>query len=37
MKKEYIETMDDLKKYLDSDEYKSMEREKKYCMLQKMV
>lgn len=27
MKKEYIETMDDLKRYLDSDEYKSMERE----------
>lgn len=27
MKKEYIETMDDLKRYLDSDEYKSMEKE----------
>lgn len=27
MKKEYIETIDDLKRYLDSDEYKSMERE----------
>ena len=27
MKKEYIETMGDLKKYLDSDEYKSMEKE----------
>jgi hypothetical protein len=27
MEKEYIETMDDIKKYLDSDEYKSMEKE----------
>lgn len=27
MKKEYIETMEYLKKYLDSDEYKSMEKE----------
>jgi putative aminopeptidase FrvX len=27
MEKEYIETMDDLKKYLNSDEYKSMEKE----------
>jgi hypothetical protein len=27
MEKEYIETIDDLKKYLDSDEYKSMEKE----------
>lgn len=27
MEKEYIETMDDLKRYLDSDEYKSMEKE----------
>ena len=27
MKKEYIETMDDLKKYFNSDEYKSMEKE----------
>ena len=27
MKKEYIETMDDLEKYLDSNEYKSMEKE----------
>jgi hypothetical protein len=27
MEKEYIETIDGLKKYLDSDEYKSMEKE----------
>lgn len=27
MKKEYIETMDDLKKYFNSNEYKSMEKE----------
>jgi len=26
-KRIYVETMDDLKKYLDSDEYKSMEKE----------
>lgn len=27
MEKEYIETMDGLKKYFDSDEYKSMQKE----------
>lgn len=27
MKKEYIETMDGLKRYFDSDEYKSMQKE----------
>lgn len=27
MKKEYIETMDNPKRYLDSDEYKSIEKE----------
>lgn len=27
MGKEYIETIDDLKRYFDSDEYKSMEKE----------
>lgn len=27
MEKEYIETMDGLKRYFDSDEYKSMQKE----------
>lgn len=27
MEKEYLETIDDLKKYMNSDEFKSMEKE----------